>query len=166
MQTRTFAMLTVLAIGLCSGPAQAVVPPPIRDLDACLAMPRSKGAAGCYQEATAAIDRFKAECLDTLYGPPAKVGCFATSEDYWDERLNLAYGLLMARLDQDAKSRLRTAQKQWLAYRDATEAAFQASFWGNEQAEKKLATISIYHDIVQQRTEMLERMLMAITADR
>ena len=60
-------------------------------------------------------------CLDidsnqTTYGMMA---CIQASEDAWDQLLNALYKELMNSLDSTGQERLRTAQRAWLAYRDA-----------------------------------------------
>ncbi len=60
-------------------------------------------------------------CLDTEAGMSThgQVDCIAGETVLWDEVLNADYKRLMALLDQEQKDALRTAQRAWIALRDA-----------------------------------------------
>jgi uncharacterized protein YecT (DUF1311 family) len=51
----------------------------------------------------------------------------AAARDY-DRRLNIAYGQLLQRLAPPEAARLRSAQRAWLAFRTADEAARSALY--------------------------------------
>lgn len=57
------------------------------------------------------------------------VEAFATASKAWDGELNKNYGILMARLDPDAKNALRESQRAWIAHRDK-EIDFLLQFYG------------------------------------
>ena len=84
-------------------------------------------------------------CINATSDAYTTVGmsaCFHLERDYWDARLNAAYGRLMANetaIDADAKTYgysappraepLRDMQRAWIAYRDAA-CGYIAATWG------------------------------------
>ena len=72
------------------------------------------------QDATHPIDAALDSCLNitanqTTYG---MIQCTMQAYDAWDAALNDVYKKLMPALEEDEKQALRTAQRQWIAYRD------------------------------------------------
>jgi len=70
---------------------------------------------------TTAIDTQLSECLDnsenqSTYGMMA---CIDTAYVAWDNELNTIYNLLMTVLTPEEKEKLKTAQRNWIAFRDA-----------------------------------------------
>jgi uncharacterized protein YecT (DUF1311 family) len=132
---RGLALLLVAA-----GPALAEGPPfsPAATEDCLAAATDLAGREACIGESAVA-------CIDTPDGYTT-VGmgfCLGEEYDYWDGRLNAAYGALMAmeeevaaeleELDSAAPSpavALRDMQRAWLPYRDAA-CAYERSQWGN-----------------------------------
>jgi uncharacterized protein YecT (DUF1311 family) len=47
------------------------------------------------------------------------VECFNTKTEQWDKRLNLAYQKVLKNAQGKQRDQLRTAQRQWVQYRDA-----------------------------------------------
>jgi uncharacterized protein YecT (DUF1311 family) len=69
------------------------------------------------------VDRCLAERDSTL----GKQACYAEAVDGWDVELNRAYQALMkGGLSQETKGAIRTAQRQWIEFRDASNAATTA----------------------------------------
>jgi uncharacterized protein YecT (DUF1311 family) len=46
------------------------------------------------------------------------IGCTVRAGKEWDKELNTNYNLLMSKLNVDEKEKLKTAQRNWIAYRD------------------------------------------------
>jgi uncharacterized protein YecT (DUF1311 family) len=79
------------------------------------------------------IDKAFEDCLDadTNNGiTSGMVQCAYLAQKAWDKELNKYYNLLMSKLSADEKARLKIAQKNWIAYRDAEE-SFSGTAYGN-----------------------------------
>ena len=95
------AQLAAVAIALLAltSPVHAAETDPIdARLDACLAQDKGQTTAGM-------------------------VDCTGSAIDAWDIRLNETYRKALAALDPKSRDLLRTAQRQWLAFRTAEHAA-------------------------------------------
>jgi len=55
-------------------------------------------------------------------------GCMLRETDFWDADLNASYAHLEDRLEPKAFDALRTAQRNWIAFRDA-DCTFQYTHW-------------------------------------
>lgn len=66
-------------------------------------------------------------CLDRPEGTTTHgmLQCMDAARAGWDLELNRTYAELRSRLEPAAQARLRTAQRQWLAFRDAEIAALE-----------------------------------------
>jgi uncharacterized protein YecT (DUF1311 family) len=74
------------------------------------------------------IDTSEKECLKSLGMSTAGIlDCLSQSYEKWDARLNTVYGELSQKVAPEAAASIQTAQKTWLAYRDAND-AFAADF--------------------------------------
>ena len=105
------------------------------ETEACLAGP---------EESSACVGRSEEACIASPDGYTT-VGmgfCLGRELDYWDARLNAAYGALReveARADAEMRelgatvpsmaNSLRAAQRAWIAFRDA-DCAYELSQWG------------------------------------
>jgi uncharacterized protein YecT (DUF1311 family) len=96
------------------------------------------------------IDIQLKNCLDssqnqTTFG---MISCHERAEIAWDKELNKYYKLLMKVLSEDEKTKLKTAQRNWLAFRDS-EAAFsyamytnmEGTMWKISEAARRMALI-------------------------
>lgn len=94
------------------------------------------------------IDRTMEACIDADSSTAGMVTCTLAAEQAWDEDLNEAYGELMATLDDEGKSRLRSAQRAWIAQRDS-EFSFQSwmrgeldgTMWGPVIAGQRMSFV-------------------------
>jgi uncharacterized protein YecT (DUF1311 family) len=129
----------VLVLMLAAGPAAAqdVAFAPVAT-ETCLA------AAGDEAAKEACVGKAAEACIDTPDGQTT-VGmgfCYGAERDWWDARLNAAYGELMAmetaveaelkELGSAAASpaaALREMQRAWIGYRDAA-CLYEVSQWG------------------------------------
>jgi uncharacterized protein YecT (DUF1311 family) len=77
------------------------------------------------------IDAALDQCLAKPDGESTEgmVACFGAAYQSWDKELNGVYRELLDSLDADQKEALKTAQRQWLAFRDADD-AFLTSLQG------------------------------------
>ena len=78
------------------------------------------------------IDKQLNACLDsdknsTTYG---MIECEIRARDAWDAALNKYYKLLMLISSEDEKNKLRTAQKNWLVFRN-NELVFSSTMYNN-----------------------------------
>lgn len=63
------------------------------------------------------ISKAYRQCVDSISNTEA-IECAWTEYNIQDGRLNQAYGMVMARLDANSKSKLRLMQKKWILIRD------------------------------------------------
>ena len=126
--------LCALAIGLLcyAGIALAADKDPIdRALDKCLAVEKNQTTVGM------------AECTDIAIKA-------------WDGRLNAAYKEAMRTLDPKSADALRTAQRQWLAFREAEHKAWQAPWQADRGTMVRLEILSAEFGAIKERTEELQ----------
>ncbi len=70
-------------------------------------------------ETTHRIDSLEQLCLDTCDQSTAGMReCVGLALEAWDAELNRVYGLLLENVSSDERTRLRDAQRAWLAWRD------------------------------------------------
>ncbi len=74
------------------------------------------------------IDHALEQCLSGAATTVAMVTCYGSASQAWDGEMNRHYNQLMKTLTGEPKTKLRSAQRQWLAYRNSWQAASAASF--------------------------------------
>ena len=104
-------MIALLAVLM----AQAEIPPG-RDC-------RPGSIDDCYTEA-------HYQCVETAQTTAILVGCMGSELDRQDSALNRTYAQTMGRLNVRQQRKLRTAQRAWIAYRDAHCASLVDGDWG------------------------------------
>ncbi len=70
------------------------------------------------QEKEYIIDRNLKECLKGKSSNSDMINCTQIAEENWDQELNKYYQQLMKELSLETKEKLKTSQRQWIAYRD------------------------------------------------
>ena len=75
-----------------------------------------------------------------------------------DRVLNETYKAVMDQVDEDSRTLLKSAQKAWIAYRDA-EAKFQADLEARGGSMYPLSLMAYKTTLTQQRTSELEQLL-------
>ena len=85
---------------------------------------KSNQVCAQYYSDTTAIDLKLEDCLSTgenqtTYG---MIQCIDSAYTAWDAELNKNYKLLMSVLNEEEKDKLKTAQRNWLAFRDSNNA--------------------------------------------
>jgi uncharacterized protein YecT (DUF1311 family) len=96
-------------------------------------------------------------CLDssqnqTTFG---MIACHERAEIAWDKELNKYYKLLMKVLSEGEKLKLKTAQRNWLAFRDS-EAGFSYSMYTNMEGTMwKISEAARRMALVRQRAQEL-----------
>jgi uncharacterized protein YecT (DUF1311 family) len=91
--------------------------------------------------------------------------CAVTAAARYDQRLNAAYGKLMRRLPPEPAARLKAAQRAWLAFRAADEAARSAAYATREGTMYVPMQAAASADIVRDRALQLEGLLRVMTID-
>lgn len=66
-----------------------------------------------------AIDDTLDHCMEGASTTSAMTQCYGDANQAWDKELNNQYGKLMKKLSAEPKAKLRTAQRNWLTYRDS-----------------------------------------------
>jgi uncharacterized protein YecT (DUF1311 family) len=64
------------------------------------------------------VSAFAVDCSDAISNYDMKV-CESKNLDEQDKRLNDLYKKLMAKNDKEGQAKLKSAQRAWMAYRDA-----------------------------------------------
>jgi uncharacterized protein YecT (DUF1311 family) len=80
------------------------------------------------------IDKQLQQCLDssqnyTTYG---MIECEVRARDAWDKDLNKYYNLLMQTLSKDEQEKLKSSQRNWLAFSNS-ESKFSSTMYNNMQ---------------------------------
>ncbi|WP_375172419.1 lysozyme inhibitor LprI family protein [Marinobacter sp.] len=65
------------------------------------------------------LDQIEDACIEIASDTLEHAECYKASLQAWDTELNQNYRSLMSRLDDQEKSKVRAAQRQWIEYRDA-----------------------------------------------
>jgi uncharacterized protein YecT (DUF1311 family) len=91
--------------------------------------------------------------------------CEAAATRSYDRRMNTAYADLMRRLPSAAASRLRTAQRAWLAFRSADGDARSALYETRRGTMYVPMQASAASDVVRDRALQLEASLRVMTID-
>lgn len=76
------------------------------------------------------IDAALEHCLGTADGSTTygALACIDTAQTAWDRELNRVYGELRKVLSEASRLKLRDAQRQWIAFRDAEIEAIGARY--------------------------------------
>lgn len=82
------------------------------------------------------IDTDLAECKKEAgkHSAEKHIQCEYTARIAWEKEIDKYYGLLIGAVKPDAKKLLKTAQKNWIAYRDE-EMAFTGSLYKNMESK-------------------------------
>jgi len=106
-------------------------------------------------------------CLDAPAGQSTagQTTCEDTALRAYDHWMNLAYAALMHRLPAEAASRLRTAQRAWLAFRAAEDRARSALYETRQGTMYVPMQAAAAVEVVRSRTLQLEAALRVMTID-
>ncbi len=74
--------------------------------------------AFCGEPAKHPIDAHVSRCMEKDPSTHGTIACINEGAEKWDAELNRAYGELMKLLDRDGKAKLRSAQREWITFRD------------------------------------------------
>lgn len=90
------------------------------------------------------IDRQLDACMERDPSTHGMIRCASRAERAWDEELNRAYQWLMDDLSTNGRSRLKAAQRAWIAMRDKEFAfiaelgqSMQGTMWGPVLADRR-----------------------------
>jgi uncharacterized protein YecT (DUF1311 family) len=99
------------------------------------------------------IDTRLAECMGTAQNQSTygMIGCIQAAAEEWDRELNAQYKKLMEILPAETRSKLKAAQKQWIAWRDKEMECSGALYYGMDGSMWKIAAASRHCDVVRQR---------------
>jgi len=110
------------------------------------------GSPGGSREEKDPIDRRFDACVKQDPTTAGMVRCAEEALRAWDEEMNRAYRELQGRLDPGGREALRTAQRAWLAWRDA-EFRFIGRLYGSRAGTMYLPMeVGRRVDLVRQRT--------------
>ncbi len=100
-------------------------------------------AAAVAQDDEDPIDAALGQCLDDPQGQSTRgmVECFGAAYQDWDAALNDVYDGLMHSLDPQSAALLKSAQRNWTAFRDA-ESDFLATLVVPERGTLMLVTVN------------------------
>ena len=107
-------------------------------------------------------------CLDSTenYTTYGMLHCTGQAMDLWDNELNKYYKLLMSKLNDNEKNKLRTSQRKWLEYRDA-EFATSSLIYDNMQGTMwTIVSLDGKMQIVKERALSLKSYYSSLTLDK
>ena len=84
------------------------------------------------QAAEHPIDAYVGSCINRDPSTAGMVSCTNQAYLLWDKELNSSYNNLLSSLTPKQKQALRSAQRQWIAFRDAEFAAIDAIYQNKE----------------------------------
>jgi uncharacterized protein YecT (DUF1311 family) len=87
--------------------------------------------------------------------------CIDDAAKAWDRELNRIWGELKRELPADAMDRLRAAQRQWIAFRDAEIAALDAAFGAMQGSMFQPMHAEAVSRLTRDRVRQLEALLEA-----
>jgi uncharacterized protein YecT (DUF1311 family) len=92
-------------------------------------------------------------CLDSTQNQTTAgiMDCEGRARSAWDGELNKYYKLLMPILSSEEKEKLKTAQKNWLTYRDSEFLFARAIYYNLEGTMWRIAAVSRQSEMVKQR---------------
>lgn len=105
-----------------------------------------------------AVDEKLTRCLDAPEGVSThgQRQCFATALEDWDRALNLVWGDLLDTLPNASHAALRSAQREWLKFRDAEFKAIAASYGAMEGTMYQVMADAAAVRVVADRVKQLE----------
>lgn len=102
------------------------------------------------------IDGALRQCLDGAVSTLAMTDCYLHAGSAWDKAMNAQYQQLMKSLSGAPQAQLRTAQRQWLAYRDSWQAASGAYFAHTQGTLAQVSVAAQRVALVRNQTLMLQ----------
>ncbi|MEO8149637.1 MAG: lysozyme inhibitor LprI family protein [Bacteroidia bacterium] len=114
------------------------------------------------------IDIKLEKCLsiDSNYTTLGMVNCTLVALDEWDKEMNKYYKLLIGKLNEDEKEKLKNSQKEWLAFRDK-EIEFSNLLYDNMQGTMWHISMAMTKlDLTKQRSINLKIYFDTITFDK
>ncbi|CAN5384929.1 hypothetical protein BH10BAC1_BH10BAC1_20000 [soil metagenome] len=113
-----------------------------------------------------AIDVTLNTCLDSNQTTVGMMECAGQARDAWDKELNKYYKLLMSKLTDIEKAKLKTAQKKWLEYRDTEFDASGTIYYDQDGTMWKIVAVNRQVEIVRQRALDLKSYYDNITFEK
>ena len=101
------------------------------------------------------VDEALKNCLNDASTTLAMVKCYSRASQGWDGEMNAQYVQLMKQLSGEPKEKLRSAQRQWLAYRDSWQAASAAYFTRTQGSLAQVSLAAQGVDLVRNQALML-----------
>ncbi len=112
---------------------------------------------------TSPIDTALETCLEQNQTTAGMAQCLDQAFTAWDGELNAAYKAVMAGLPPEAKTALRTAQRDWVAFKDAQIASFRSMLAPQDGTIWPLVASRYAIDLVRKRA--VELRCFAIMSD-
>ncbi len=106
------------------------------------------------------IDAALVRCLDTPENQSThgQIGCFAAAGEQWDKHLNMVWGDLLDNLPSQTHPPLRSAQREWLKFRDAEFKAISATYGTMDGTMYRISAAAAMARIVGDRVKQLENL--------
>jgi uncharacterized protein YecT (DUF1311 family) len=101
------------------------------------------------------IDAALEACLDQNQSTIGLRECLDAAYRSWDDELNAAYKALMATLPPEAKTALRTAQRQWIGFKDAERTYLRKVFENMDGTIWPVVELQQYVDLYRKRALQL-----------
>lgn len=104
------------------------------------------------------VDQAYEDCMGLLENQTT-VGmcdCAAQAQGGWDKQMNEYYSLLMSKLKEDEKSKLKISQQKWMAFRDAEFDFSGMTYYNMEGSMYKVMAVERQKEFVKARAQELK----------
>ena len=105
------------------------------------------------------IDEMLETCLEQDPSTAGMVKCSQTAATQWDAELNKVYQALMTELNAEGQAALRSAQRDWIDFRDAEFAAIAAIYAQLEGTMWRIVATDARTEVIKTRTLALQNYL-------
>lgn len=121
------------------------------------------GAPALAQPDQHPIDAELSRCMESPEGMSTHGTrqCLGTATEAWDKELNRVWGELMRELPASAKESLRAAQRKWIAFRDAEQAALVDAYGAMPGSMFSIMHADAVSALTRDRVRQLEALLEA-----
>jgi uncharacterized protein YecT (DUF1311 family) len=112
------------------------------------------------------IDQALDICWEKALTTADQVACATKAQMLWDQELNKTYQALLSALNVPSQTALRSAQREWLRYRDAEYKALD-EFYGQLSGSMYIPILTVKKaEVIKQRALLLQQYLTLVDESR